>query len=137
MTTKHLLDPELHPLLELVPAFELDDEQLPLIRNNPAMAAELADPAQAGVTREDVHAARGDGLEVRALMYKPPEAAATGAGYLHIHGGGYVMGTPESSDPVNLEICARLGVLVLSVDYRVAPEHPIPAPLDDCYTGLA
>ena len=137
MTTKHLLDPELHPLLELVPAFELDDEQLPLIRNNPAMAAELADPAQAGVTREEVHAASGDGPEVRALMYKPPEAAATGAGYLHIHGGGYVMGTPESSDPVNLEICARLGVLVLSVDYRVAPEHPIPAPLDDCYTGLA
>ena len=137
MTTKHLLDPELHPLLELVPAFELDDEQLPLIRNIPAMAAELADPALAGVTREEVHAAGGDGPEVRALMYKPPEAAATGAGYLHIHGGGYVMGTPESSDPVNLEICARLGVLVLSVDYRVAPEHPIPAPLDDCYTGLA
>lgn len=137
MTTRHLLDPELHPLLELVPAFELDDEQLPLIRNIPAMAAELADPALAGVTREEVHAAGGDGPEVRALMYKPPEAAATGAGYLHVHGGGYVMGTPESSDPVNLEICARLGVLVLSVDYRVAPEHPIPAPLDDCYTGLA
>ena len=45
MTTKHLLDPELHPLLELVPAFELDDEQLPLIRDNPGMAVELGDAA--------------------------------------------------------------------------------------------
>ena len=137
MNTKHLLDPELHPLLELVPAFDFDNEQLPLIRNNPAMTAELADPAQAGVVREEVHAAGGTGPEVRALLYRPSEKAASGAGYLHIHGGGYVMGKPEMSDPVNLQICARLGVVVLSVDYRVAPEHPIPAPLDDCYTGLA
>ena len=137
MTTKHLLDPELHPLLELLPPFELDDEQLHLMRDNPSMAAELGDPEQAGVTREEVHTSAGTGPEVRALLYRPSDRAATGAGYLHVHGGGYVMGTPEMSDPVNLEICARLGAVVLSVDYRVAPEHPIPAPLDDCYTGLA
>ncbi|MDE0367245.1 MAG: alpha/beta hydrolase, partial [Gammaproteobacteria bacterium] len=137
MTTKHLLDPELHSLLELVPPFELDDEQLPLIRDNPGMAVELGDPAEAGVTREEIHADGGDGPDVRALLYRPSAGAASGAGYLHIHGGGYVMGTPEISDPVNLEICARLGVVVLSVDYRIAPEHPIPAPLDDCYAGLA
>ena len=137
MTTKHLLDPELHRLLEILPPFELNDEQLPLMRNNPGMAAELGDPAQAGVTREEVHASPAAGPEVRALLYRPSDKDATGAGYLHIHGGGYVMGTPEMSDPVNLEICARLGVVVLSVDYRVAPEHPIPAPLDDCYAGLA
>ena len=137
MKTKHLLDPELHPLLELLPPFELDDEQLPLVRDNAAVAAELGDPAQAGVTREEIHADNGAGPDVRALLYRPPENAASGAGYVHIHGGGYVMGRPAMSDPVNLEVCARLGVVVLSVDYRVAPEHPIPAPLDDCYTGLA
>ena len=137
MTTKHLLDPELHPLLDLLPAFELDDEQLILLRNNPSMAAELGDPAAAGVTRDEVQTTAGAGPQVRALLYKPSAKAATGAGYLHIHGGGYVMGTPEMSDQVNLQVCARLGVVVLSVDYRLAPEHPIPAPLDDCYTGLA
>ena len=137
MTTKHLLDPELHPLLDLLPPFELDDEQLPLLRDNPAMAAEPGDPAAAGVTREEIHAAGGAGPDVRGLLYRPSAEAASGAGYLHIHGGGYVLGTPESSDATNLEICARLGVVVLSVDYRLAPEHPIPAPLDDCYTGLA
>ena len=137
MTTKHLLDPELHPLLELFPQFEFDDEQLPLLRNNPAMAAALGDPAQAGVTREEVHVSAGDGPKVRALLYRPSDRAATGAGYLHIHGGGYVLGMPEGSDPTNLQVCARLGAVVLSVDYRLAPEHPIPAPLDDCYAGLA
>ena len=137
VTTKHLLDPELHPLLELFPPFDLDDEQLGLTRNSPAMMVESGDPAEAGVTREEIHADGGGGPDVRALLYRPSAEAASGAGYLHIHGGGYVLGTPESSDLVNLEICARLGVVVLSVDYRLAPEHPIPAPLDDCYTGLA
>lgn len=137
MTTKHLLDPQLHPLLDLMPPFELTDDLLPALRNNPALAVELGDPSQVDVTREEVHASGRVGPDVRALLYRPSEKAAPGAGYLHIHGGGYVMGTPETSDPINLEICAKLGVVVLSVDYRVAPEHPIPAPLDDCYAGLA
>ena len=137
MITKHLLDPQLHALLDLMPPFELTDDLLPALRNNPALAVELGDPSQVGVTREEVHASGRAGPDVRALLYKPSEKAASGAGYLHVHGGGYVMGKPEMSDPVNLEICARLGVVVLSVDYRVAPEHPIPAPLDDCYAGLA
>ena len=137
MTTKHLLDPELDPLIELFPPFDLDDEQLALMRDSPALAAEPGDPAEAGVTREEIHADGGAGPDVRCLLYRPSGKAASGAGYLHIHGGGYVLGAPEASDPANLEICARLGAVVLSVDYRLAPEHPIPAPLDDCYAGLA
>ena len=137
MTTKHLLDPELHPLLDLLPPFQLDDEALPMMRDAAALAVELDDPSEAGVVREEIHVTGGTWPDVRALLYKPSVETASGAGYLHIHGGGYVAGTPEMSDPVNLDICARLGVVVLSVDYRLAPEHPIPAPLDDCYAGLA
>ena len=48
-----------------------------------------------------------------------------------------MFGAPEGSDLSNLLIVSKLGVTVLSVDYRLAPEHPIPAPLDDCYAGLA
>ena len=108
MTTKHLLDPELHQLLEIMPPFDLDDEQLPLLRDNPAMAVELGDSAKAGVTRQEIHAAGGDGPDVRALLYRPSGGAASGASYLHIHGGGYILGIPEMSDPVNLQICASL-----------------------------
>lgn len=47
------------------------------------------------------------------------------------------MGSVEGSDISNLQLCSKLGIVILSVDYRLAPEHPIPAPLDDCYAGLA
>ncbi len=66
-----------------------------------------------------------------------PEGAKSGGGYVHIHGGGYVGGQVAMSDPMNTLIASKLGAVVLSVDYRLAPEYPVPAPLDDCYVGLA
>ena len=52
--------------------------------------------------------------------------------YLHIHGGGWVLGRAHLQDPRNEEIAQTCSVVVVSVDYRLAPEHPYPAPLDDC-----
>jgi acetyl esterase len=60
-----------------------------------------------------------------------PEGTANGV-YLHIHGGGFIAGTPEQTDLLNEMIMEQLGVAVVSVDYRLAPEHPYPAGLDDC-----
>lgn len=51
--------------------------------------------------------------------------------YLHFHGGGMVIGAPEMSDSTNLDLCRRLGIAVVSADYRKAPEHPFPAGPDD------
>jgi acetyl esterase len=50
---------------------------------------------------------------------------------LHFHGGGMAMGTPEMNDHDNAALSARLGVAVVSVGYRLAPEHPYPAAIDD------
>ena len=52
--------------------------------------------------------------------------------YLHIHGGGWVLGRAHLQDPRNEEIAQTCSAAVISVDYRLAPEHPYPAPLDDC-----
>ena len=52
--------------------------------------------------------------------------------YYHIHGGGWVLGTAHHQDPILEEISNQCGVVVASVDYRLAPEHPYPAPNDDC-----
>jgi acetyl esterase/lipase len=52
--------------------------------------------------------------------------------YLHIHGGGMMSGTPRMNDADNDELSKRLAVRVVSVDYRLAPEHPFPAGSDDC-----
>ncbi|HEY2427531.1 MAG TPA: alpha/beta hydrolase [Acidimicrobiales bacterium] len=62
-----------------------------------------------------------------------PDGAAT-AVYLHFHGGGMILGAPEMNDIGNLQLCRRLGLAVVSADYRKAPEHPYPAGPDD---GLA
>lgn len=52
--------------------------------------------------------------------------------YLHFHGGAMIMGSPRMNDTGNAELAEQLGVRVVSVDYRLAPEHPFPAGSDDC-----
>ena len=59
-----------------------------------------------------------------------PDVPAT-AIYVHFHGGGMVLGAPEMNDGGNLDLCRRFGMAVVSVDYRLAPEHPYPAGPDD------
>ena len=53
-----------------------------------------------------------------------------------IHGGGYVIGHPGQDDVLCRRYAQRLGVTVASVDYRLAPEHPYPVPVEDCYSAL-
>jgi acetyl esterase len=50
-----------------------------------------------------------------------------------LHGGGWVVGNAEQTLPLCRDLAAQAGCLVISVDYRLAPEHPFPAPLDDCF----
>ena len=62
-----------------------------------------------------------------------PDRGANGV-YLDFHGGGMIIGAPELNDLANRDLCRRFGLAVVSVDYRLAPEHPHPAGPDD---GLA
>lgn len=72
----------------------------------------------------------GPAGDVPVRLFRPPGKAR--ALYLHIHGGGWILGSALMGDPSN-EILARdFGIAVLSVDYRLAPEHPYPAGPDDC-----
>ena len=60
-----------------------------------------------------------------------PEGPARGL-FLHLHGGGWILGKPEMNDLANEALAKHLGLAVVSVDYRLAPEHPYPAGPDDC-----
>ena len=78
----------------------------------------------------------GSGIGVR--LFRPVGVAQVPApALLWIHGGGYVIGTAQQDDVLCRRFSARLGITVASVDYRLAPEHPYPAPLEDCYQALA
>ncbi|RCL85919.1 MAG: alpha/beta hydrolase [Hyphomonas sp.] len=91
------------------------------------MAIAFRSQADANVRR---HTVKLEHVSVR--VYEPVSEHA-GAGMLFIHGGGYVMGQARMNDPDCNRIVSELGMSVVSVDYRLAPKHPYPAPLDDCY----
>jgi acetyl esterase/lipase len=135
VSTRHLLAEELHPIIEQVPAVDITERNLPKVRALGAEAVVLGNPEAAGVVREEIRVPGADG-DVRCLYYRPEKAGAGLPAYLHIHGGGYITGSVEGSDIGNIAIASKLGAVVLSVDYRLAPEHPIPAPLDDCFAAL-
>lgn len=76
---------------------------------------------------------------LRLCLYWPETAASHESipAVLYMHGGGFVLGCPEMLDDYLVGLAADLNALIVAVDYRLAPEHPFPAPLEDCYTGLA
>lgn len=82
-------------------------------------------------------ASHGDANPVAVLVYDTPDRVTPSGALLWIHGGGLVMGTPEGGNALCSRFVNDLGIVVVSVDYRLAPEHPFPAGLDDCYTALA
>lgn len=73
--------------------------------------------------------------KLRVRIYKPEAVAANAPALLWMHGGGMVIGVPEQDDYYVLTFVRDTGAIVVSVDYRLAPEHPFPAPLEDCYTA--
>ncbi len=96
------------------------------------------DPAPVGKV-EDRMVPGGNG-EQRARIYWPdyrPDGDQTSLPvFLFIHGGGFVIGSIESRDPQCRLICRDANCIVVSLDYRLAPEHPFPAPPEDCWSGL-
>ena len=74
--------------------------------------------------------------DISLLVCKPAGLATTAPGVFHIHGGGMVVGDNRTGMLGMLHWIQEAGVVVVSVEYRLAPEHPHPAPVEDCYAGL-
>ena len=101
-------------------------------RDISAYRFDTGDAAGLTITPEDrVVQAGGGGVPVRIFR---PAGAARGV-YLDIHGGGFYLGSAQMGDIRNAHYAETLGVAVVSVDYRLAPEHPGPAGPDDCETA--
>ncbi|OHV40407.1 MULTISPECIES: alpha/beta hydrolase [Pseudofrankia] len=98
-------------------------------------AAGTAQPLPPDVTTSDHYATADDGAQIQMRWYVK-DGATPGSAVLFFHGGGYIFGHIDLFDgPVSRYVSAS-GVPMLSVEYRRAPEHPFPTPLDDAYAAL-
>lgn len=76
----------------------------------------------------------GPAGEIPIRVYHP-EGSGPFPIHLHYHGGGWVIGDLDTHDADCREVCRRAGVIVIAVDYRLAPEHPYPAAVEDCFAA--
>ncbi|HEY0807351.1 MAG TPA: alpha/beta hydrolase [Pseudonocardiaceae bacterium] len=74
--------------------------------------------------------------DITLLVCRPTHTEAPFGALYFIHGGGMVMGDRRLGITMGLEVAEQLGLALISVEYRLAPEHPHPAPVEDCYAGL-
>lgn len=76
---------------------------------------------------------------VRLCIYRPDQKTEDQAlpAILYLHGGGFVLGCPEMADDYLADLANEMKAVIVAVDYRLAPEHPFPIPLEDCYTALS
>ncbi len=134
------IDDEHRPVFEGMPRPERDWSDIPgsrirLAEMRKAMPRpELPDTV--AIENIEVPGPAGE-PDVPLRLYRPEGLATPTAALYWIHGGGMVMGDVDMNDGYCAGIADELNVLVTSVEYRLAPENPFPAPLEDCYAGLA
>lgn len=132
-------DPELAAAIEFLPEGGLDLSDPPATRSGFLEMIEQmnADLDRGGVDIENLDIEGPQGAPaVPIRVYRPEGQTDTVPAILHIHGGGFVVGNLDSELGVCLTLCRKLGVVVVSVDYRLAPETPFPGGLEDCYAAL-
>jgi acetyl esterase/lipase len=138
--TRHLVDPELAPMLAVFPPLNLAPETLDAVRvaiSMPIPEAPDPDDLFPGVTRTEQRVPGAEGApDVRVLCYEPRDRTTATAALVWVHGGGYVLGTADIDDLLCRRIATESGAVVVSVDYRLAPETRAPGPVEDCYAAL-
>lgn len=120
------IHPELRRVARFVPRQVVYRWSLPILRR-------LPNPRQAANSAAEV-LTLPCGVGVR--LHRPARTARSVPALLWIHGGGYVIGNAAQDDDLCRALTRKLGIVVAAVDYRLAPEHPHPTALEDCYRAL-
>jgi len=135
MSPRDLIDPDVRePLDQLLQAIPGGFNTIPDIVQRratvTAMLAAMEIPPNPNVTSEDRTVPGPDGApDIGVRIYRPADATGTLPGIYFIHGGGMILGNIDGEDPVASSVCEHVGAVVVSVEYRLAPEHPYPAPV--------
>ena len=122
------VNPELRRVGRLLPRGIASDRSVRLARWVTPLLSRRAAPSDV-----EVHPVG----QVRVRLFRPVDRPVEPSpALLWIHGGGYVVGLAAQDDALCRLYSRRTGAIIASVDYRLSPEHPSPAPLDDCYEAL-
>jgi acetyl esterase len=134
------LDPKVKALFELLaPGRSTRVLEAGALRDGIEALVPLLVAGAPEVAREEEIAIPGPGGACRALVFHPPRAEDADAPppiLLYAHGGGFVFMSPESHARLAKQLCVEADAVVVSLDYRLAPEHRHPAALDDCLAAL-
>jgi acetyl esterase/lipase len=142
MSRRDLIDPESRqPLDQLLAVMPGGFNSIPdIVARRDASAQLLAAmevPPNPNVTHEDRAVPGPEGApDISVRIYRPVNASGTLPGVYFIHGGGMILGNVEGESAVAEQVCEQVGAVVVSVEYRLAPEDPHPAQAEDCYAGL-
>lgn len=130
------VDSELAPVVALIPDFPFSD----LYGSRATLKTMLSAAPPAGdgrgVRRRAPDPGRRGRPQVRVRIFTPDSVRAAKPAVRDIHSGGFAMGSVDFDDGANVTLARELGVVVVSVDHRLAPSIPIRVPSEDCYTAL-
>ncbi|AKL12944.1 TPA: alpha/beta hydrolase [Kluyvera intermedia] len=138
MNTWNLVDPELRPALADSRPLSLTQDALVTLRQQRQQAA-LANVQrfrETGLSVEEHLISASAQPAVRVCVIAPAAPGQNRMGILHIHGGGHLFGSPEQSLSLTGATALQHDCVIVSVDYRLAPETVFPGSLEDCYAAL-
>ncbi len=138
---KYAYDPEFIDMIAVLPTQigDLSDPAAIRFMRDEGMAMLIGDqPDRDDVRSEDRLVPGRDGAPDAPVRIYTPVAEADGprGALLYIHGGGFMFGSIDMMDAACQSYCAQIDAVIVSVEYRLAPEDPFPAALDDCYAAL-
>ena len=129
------IHPDLQKAAKSFPGFITNPKLIWLV-NWLAYFTPASKPAQGVVVKEALIPSQDQGTKIRLRIYKPAVSPERTPVLVWMHGGGYVIGKPEMDDRICSRFVEELGIIAVSVDYRLAPQHPFPTGLEDCYAAL-
>ena len=133
-----LVDTELAASLEKFPELDIWTDLVKTREMGAKMRANMVGdlPQIEGIESEDYWLQQANGPEVWVRVYRPEDQLEPLPALLWIHGGGYCLGSMEADDHMVRQMALEVNSVIISIDYRLAPEHPFPAALNDASTAL-
>jgi acetyl esterase len=130
-------DPELAAIVPLLPRVDIQDVSLARAKLDERVAQLSSTVDDSTLSIEDYQVTgHGGDPEVTVRVFRSQRATGDVPALLYIHGGGFVLGSVASEQDNAATLASTLDIVVASVEYRLAPEHPFPAGLHDCFAAL-